>query len=466
MQIFKPLRVRFALWVAALLLATLIAFGTYLYMSLARSLTAAIDEALEFNAAQVIAALDVANGHLRFAGSIPQDNEAASELQERGFTIWLFDRADALLQAVGRYRNLPAIPQPLAAAHQQRATFVTVTEPTKGDVIRIYTVPLMQQGQLIGILQVAHNLEGLQETLQRLLKALLLGAPIVTTAAAMGSYFLAAHALRPIDQLTRTARRISAENLTERLHLPATDDEVGRLAATFDAMLARLALAFQRERQFTADASHELRTPLAAMQAILTVVREQVRTPAEYEQALADLSYETERLRALVESLLHLARSDKQLFAVHTSVDLSILLQDVTAALAPLAESKGLAITTTIDQALLLCGDEDGLIRLFVNLLDNAIKYTDQGAITLTAQHTNHELVVVIADTGPGIAAAHLPHIFARFYRVETARASHGAGLGLAIAREIAHAHGGGIEAHSTPGVGTTFTVRLPAQRV
>jgi signal transduction histidine kinase len=234
------------------------------------------------------------------------------------------------------------------------------------------------------------------------------------------------------------------------------------LASTFDAMLARLDNAFRRERQFTADASHELRTPLAAMQAILSVMREQQRTPEDYERALADLAEEADRLRGLVENLLRLARRGSQSIPSPEQVDLSALLGDVTDALRPLAEAKGLSLSSTIGDGLVLMGDRDSLIRLFVNLLDNAVKYTERGTITVHANLANHMLKAAISDTGPGIAPEHLPHIFDRFYRVDTSRASPGTGLGLAIALDIARAHGGTIEVSSLVGVGTSFTVLLP----
>jgi signal transduction histidine kinase/DNA-binding LacI/PurR family transcriptional regulator len=222
--------------------------------------------------------------------------------------------------------------------------------------------------------------------------------------------------------------------------------------------------SFRRERQFTADASHELRTPLAAMQAILSVIREKHRTAEAYEQALADLAEETDRLRGIVENLLHLARSDAAPEPVRESVDLTTLLHDVTDSLRALAEAKGLTLTCVASDGLTVCGDSDGLIRLFLNLLDNAIKYSEQGEIVVRAELdlAGPMIRVKITDMGLGIAAEHLPRIFNRFYRVDASRSSRGAGLGLTIALDIARAHGGTIEAGSTPGVGTTFTVLLP----
>ncbi|HMN29936.1 MAG TPA: ATP-binding protein, partial [Caldilineaceae bacterium] len=258
---------------------------------------------------------------------------------------------------------------------------------------------------------------------------------------------------------------LSASDLSTRLNLSSTEDEVGRLAATFDSMRVRLDEAFQRERQFTADASHELRTPLAAMQTIISSTLARQRTPAEYEHALIDLGQETEQMRLLTEGLLHLARTDAaRQYTKFEAVDLSILLKDVADSLRPLAEEKGLELIDLVaDEGLTLLGDSDGLIRLFVNLLDNAIKYTAQGSISLTAQRQDEDwLAVIVSDTGVGIAPEHLPHLFDRFYRVDEARSTEGIGLGLAIALDIARAHGGDITVESTVGQGTTFCVHLP----
>ena len=197
------------------------------------------------------------------------------------------------------------------------------------------------------------------------------------------------------------------------------------------------------------------------MQAILSVMRTERRSAEDYEQALADLADETDRLRGLVEALLRLAHSDTQPMLKGERVDLSALLPDVCESLRPLAEAKGLKLNCVVPDGLSLTGDSDSLIRLFVNLVDNAITYTRHGQITLTAESSGRQIQVTVADTGAGIAAEHLPHIFDRFYRGDQSRTTRGTGLGLAISLEIARAHGGTIEASSTVGRGTTFRVKL-----
>jgi len=454
------LRIRFALWAALLLLAALAILGAFVHFHMKQGLNAAIDDSLRLSASQVIATVNVENGQVDFRDSLPE-TDATADLRQHGLTLRILDATGQVMQAFGPHYALPVAATSLSAAQQGQPSLATSSDAQDGDSVRVYTAPIVENNQLIAIVQVAQTLDSVQETLDRLLSALLLGGPLLVLVAALGSYFLAAHTLAPIDQITRTARRISAEDLSARISLPATNDEVGRLAATFDDMLARLDDSFRRERQFTADASHELRTPLAAMQATLSVMREKRRTPEDYELAMSDLSEETDRLRSLVEDLLQAARGETRHIAVREAVDLSTLLRDVTDSLRPLAEAKGLALTCQVADGLTLRGDSDALIRLFVNLLDNAVKYIEQGSIELPAGTDQDKIRVRVADTGIGIASEHLPHVFDRFYRVDRSRSSPGAGLGLAIAQQIAQAHGGKIGVDSTPGVGTAFSVDL-----
>ncbi len=455
------LRLRFALWVSGLLLAIMAVYGAMVYLDLARGLAASIDDSLRLGASQAAETLNLEDGVAELPSTLPESADAA-DLRERGLTVRILGPRGGVLEASGPYRELTISPDSLARALNGQPVFSTLADPSGGDPVRVYTLPVSENGRLLGFMQAAESLGGVRDTLARLLVSLLLGGPLLAALAGIGGYFLVARALSPIDKITRTAGRISAQDLSSRLNLPRTDDEVGRLAATFDEMLSRLDSAFQRERQFTADASHELRTPLAAMGTILSVVREQRRTSEEYEQALSDIAEESDRLRALTEDLLQLARGDLGRPNVHVPVDLSALLNDVSDAMRPLAEAKGLTLLCLAATGLIIEGDSDNLIRLFVNLLDNAIKYTVHGMVTLAAERDPAGVAVTVADTGPGISPEHLPHIFDRFYRVDTARSGRGSGLGLAIAREIVSAHGGTIGAHTNLGQGTTLVVHLP----
>ena len=459
---WHTLRFRFSLWVAALLLAVLAVFSAFVYFNLRRSLLSGIDDTLRLSATQTIATANIQNGQVNFSDNLP-DGSTATDLQERGLTIRILSPDGKLLEGFGPFSNLPVSTSGLAAGSRMQPTITTVAVSTESDPVRLYSEPILDNGQLVGVIQVAQSLGNMYDTLSHLLVAILLAAPLLVVVAGIGGYFLAARALNPIDQMTLTAQRISAEDLSARIDLPGTDDEVGRLAVTFDHMIRRLDEAFKRERRFTADASHELRTPLAAMQAIINVIRAERRSPEDYEQALDDLAEETDRLRTLTEDLLKLARSDTNETLEFEEIDLSLLLSDLANSLQPLAEQKGLTLTTDIPERYIITGDGDRLIRLFVNMLDNAIKYTFSGVIRVSLHRSMHDTVEAsITDSGQGIPPEDLPHIFERFYRVERARGSRGSGLGLAIAAQIARAHGGDIVVRSKVGEGTTFTVRLP----
>jgi heavy metal sensor kinase len=450
----SSLRARFATWTALLILLVLVIFGVYVYFRLAGGLYASLDDSLRVSASQIIASLNVDNGKLILSDSVIEAPE--EDTFPAGFSVRILTPGGQVLQQSGLYISQMPPLEKLSGS----PFYTTLSNPA----LRNYTAPVTDNSRLVAVVQVARTTSGVRETLGRLLTILLLATPLLALSAAASGYLLASRALRPIDVMTRTARRISAEDLSARLKLTNTDDELGRLASTFDEMLERLEDSFRRERQFTADASHELRTPLAAMQAILSVTRQRRRKPAEYEQALDDLAEETERLRGLTESLLALARADLHPPAPVEAVELSILLEDVTESMRPLADAKGLKLTCKTAGDLTIWGERESLIRLFINLLDNAIKYTRHGGVDVCALCEGEQIHIEVSDTGIGIQPEHLAHIFQRFYRVDPSRSQRGTGLGLSLAQQIVQAHGGRIDANSVPGKGTTFVIQLPAR--
>lgn len=459
-QRYNTIRVRFALWTAGLLIAALIIFGIFVYTILGSELARSVDDSLQLSAAQAIAAA-VDNGRISVTDGVPEPS-AITSLHNRGFTIRILGLDGTILKAIGTFSNLAITTLDATTIQKRHTRFDTVIEPVQQEPVRFYTAPIVVNSRVIAIIQVAQSLDTVNDTGEKLLAALLISVPLLVALAAGAGYLLAARALAPIDTMTLTAQRISAHDLHQRLNLPITNDEIGRLGATFDTMLERLDDSFRRERQFTADASHELRTPLTAMQTIIGVVRESRRSPEYYEKALDDLSGETNRLRELVENLLQLARTDVGSTSLSKSVDLSILLRDVVEVMSPLAEAKALTLICTVPDNLLITGSSDDLIRLFMNLVDNAIKYTDRGKITLQAKSKEEWIEVTISDTGIGIDREHLHHLFDRFYRVDLSRSVQGNGLGLSIAQAIVQAHHGEIDVSSRFGQGTTFTVLLP----
>ncbi len=460
MRWIKTLRARFTLWTTSFLLIVIVLFGTFIYFNLSQELSRNVDNTLRLSTSQIISSLNEEDSHIEL-DALLKDNPV--DLLESGQTVRLFTPDGNLLNAWGRYRFLPVIPHSLEAALKGQNTFMTVNESKENEPIRIYTAPVVENDSVVAVIQVMQSLGPVIDTLKRLFMTLWMGGILLLVLAALGGYRLAARALAPIDQITKMTRQIAAgQDLSARLNLPTTEDEIGRLAEMFDTMLSRLEESFHREHQFIADASHELRTPLAAIQTILNVTCARRRTPSEYEQALDDLSFEVSRLQNLVETLLQLERARQQTNHIRELFNFSQLLSDVIESVRPLADTKGLTLTLKVPDNLAFFGDTDGLIRLFINLLDNAIKYTEQGGVTVQAFVENDMLVVTVIDTGVGISPESLPYIFNRFYRVETSRTSSGTGLGLAIAYDIVRAHGGTIEVTSQEGVGTSFVVRLP----
>ncbi len=282
-----------------------------------------------------------------------------------------------------------------------------------------------------------------------------------------GGWRLATRVIRPVEEIGATASRISAGNLSERIDLADTENELGRLAVVLNSTFARLDAAFAQQKQFTADASHELRTPLAVLisEAQSTLARD--RSPAEYRETIEACLDAAQQMRRLTESLLELARIDANSAHIRREpVDLSAIAQRCVAKLRPLAELQGVSIQADLQPAA-LSGNADSLAQVMTNLLSNAIYYNRPGGqIRISTAQDSGAAILTVSDTGKGIEPADLPHIFERFYRADKSRsrADGHCGLGLAITKAIVDAHGGNIAAESKPGAGSEFTIHIPAK--
>lgn len=457
-----PLRTRLTLWYTASLGLILLLFATFLYVQLRRQLLNQLDIGLDVVATQALLNIGVDNEQLTFQNlnTLPQ----TSRLLNDDFMIYLVAADGSVVNAIGREPDAPAWNTP-------KAGYTTLT--VNGERWRVIS-RAVERGRSTGWVQVVQELEPIEITLRGLQRQILLGLPLALLLAGGGGYFLAGHALRPIDHITRTAQAIHADDLQRRITYTGPDDEVGRLAATFDAMLDRLQASFARERRFTSDAAHELRTPLTALKGSLDVTLSQPRPQQAYVETLQAMDEQVERLIHLSNDLLFIARLDTgQLIPHQETIQVQDFLGAVVDQIRPLAVAKMITLTETIPTGLILYGDMELLIRLFLNLLDNAIKYTpEKGHVTIAAAAADAHFTITITDTGPGIPPKHLPHLFERFYRAEPDRGRQGkpggAGLGLAIAFDIAQAHGGAISV-ITPvqdGHGSTFIVQLPMPKL
>jgi heavy metal sensor kinase len=451
------LRARLALWYILVVGLTLACFGTVVLVVVGAYLGNARDTTLRERAVLVGASVHpgVAGLHLSGAGAFPI---------EEGTAVYLFDARGRLVGRVAGARAVPPQPGVRGVLAAGRGGFSTAGK------VRVYMDLLRDgRGRVRGVVQVAQSTDatvsGFQPALQvgEVLLLVILALLVIGTAAGL---FLAGRTLGPIDRITRTAQAIGAGNLQGRLGLAPRADEVGRLAATFDGMLDRLERAFTQQRQFVADASHELRTPLAIIRSDLDILRRRPRSVAEHEEFERGLDEEIGRLSALVEDLLTLARADSgQAELAREFVYLDALVATVAAGVSRLAEAKGVALEECLERDVAVLGDPARLHQLALNLLGNAVRYTpDGGVVRVTVAAQAGAACLEVADTGIGISPQDLPRVFDRFYRADEARnrAAGGAGLGLAIARWCAEAHGGSIAVQSRPGVGSVFTVSLP----
>ena len=316
------------------------------------------------------------------------------------------------------------------------------------------------------ILQIAVPSEGDDRELSELMTALCVAGPVALVLASGGGYLLARKALAPVDRMAAEADQITATRLDRRLEVPNTDDELGRLAGTLNGMIARLERSFDETRQFTADAAHELRTPLAVMRNAVEVALRSPRETEDYRRVLGDVLEEVERLTRLAEQLLFLCREDAGLVPLTMrQVPLEGLVRETAEHMRAVGEAKGVTLRCESLSPSTIRGDEDQLRRLLFNLLDNAIKFTPAGGrVDVRLGLSDGFARIEIVDTGAGIPAEHLPHVFERFYRVDPARGreAEGVGLGLSICRSIAEVHGGEIRVESTVGRGTRARLSLP----
>ncbi len=461
-----PIRARLAVWYSLLLTFVLVLFSTLIYITLTQNLATTVDNSLE-DQARIIGQQSI----ITFNGSTLQIRPPH-----------LNDLSDIFVQITDTDGNvvLKTAPLPLGATALAVAKGGDARHETVSlddQPIRVYYATLVLRGQPVGLIEVARSLKAANDTAADLARQLALGSGLALLAALGLGWLISGQALRPLERIGRAAQDIGHErDFSRRVPYAGPADEVGRLAAGFNTMLDRLQGAYADEQdaahrleaalaaqhRFVADASHELRTPLTAIRGNAELLQ---RIPdmaaGDRSDSIAQIAAESQRMSRLVGDLLTLARAD-------AGGDLHIAL----VAVGPLVES-AVAAARHLGQATLILrdplptaivsGDADRLKQLLLILLDNALKYTPPaGLVTVQVAQQGTGIAISVTDTGVGIAAADLPHIFERFYRADPARTAGGTGLGLAIAGWIVQAHGGAIHVVSTPGTGSVFTVLLP----
>lgn len=451
-MMLRSIRARLMAWHLAVIAVLLGVFSVALYSSVAHSLYLEVDVRLLSKAEELI--------NYAHTGQIDFERDQIA-----------FSTEDLLIQVsrldgtvLHKSPALRASPLPLDTRKHSQGPQLQTVSAQDGTPLRLVTnLDTTEEGDPVFV-QVATPLTRVQSALERLRFWLLTLVPVLLALASLGSYFLADRMVRPLRIMAQTARTISAGNLSQRLPVPTPSDEVGQLATTFNEMFERLHRAFEHQRRFVSNASHELRTPLTVLRGQVEVALRKARSPEEYRQALQAALAQAERLSRLTEQLLLLARTESGGWIPRLKpIRFDQLCWEVFQELRPLAEHKPLVWEATCPMPALVLGDPELLRQALLNVLDNAIKYTPPGGqVHLALNREQDRARLIVADTGLGIAPEDLPHIFERFYRVDKARSSGGAGLGLALVREIVTQHHGDIRVESTLHQGTIVTISLP----
>jgi len=477
------IRRRLTLWYTVALAVTVLAFGTALYLERRQSGIKELDHRISLEA-------DLAHRWLgeshKVLGRIVTSSGANAAL-DPGISAYLESVRDYLIVAdtTGQVlalsevtRALPAdalerLAAPLARPDLRRHIGTLELGAPTGDV-RFLAMPVQDAGPAIRGLLVATPTAQAALGPADLLRSMLLIAPIILVGAGLVGYWLADTSLRPVQTIMDEVEAISdGRSLHRRLAVPLSGDEMARLALTVNGMLARLEQSFGSLHRFTADASHELKTPLMVLRAGVERALVHPGTPPEILQSLDETLAQINQMTEMVESLLTLARADEGRAPLAVEeCDLRDLVVDVAETTGMLGEEVGVTEVHTVpDTPVRLAVDRGRIREMLLNMVTNAIKYTPQGGtVSLSLDQDSESVTLTVRDSGIGIAPGDLPHIFERFWRADPARSRTGdrpgVGLGLAITKWIAEAHGGSITVQSRPGRGSVFTVRLPKATV
>ncbi len=467
----ETVRARLTLWYVSILAAALIVVAALVYVLLARAMYARVDEA-------VIAGVQIAITSLANDLNEGEDHAKAArstvgELSSTRQMVAIYDGSGRLLAEGGRDSDLDLTLPPVWTIPENDVLFQSVYENDDDDRHRLGMRRVSQDGAGDYVVVLGSPMESLDEELASLRRILASIVPIALIIAAFGGWFLARRSLSPVVSMADRAREIGGENLSERLPVANPRDELGRLAATFNELLARLERSLGQQRQFMADASHELRTPVATARTAASVALQQPhRDEHDYRQALEIVEQQTARLSRVVDDMFTLARADAGNYPIRkVPMYLDEVIQDIVRAARVMASTKGVAVEDPLTvRSAAFCGDEELIHRMIGNLIDNAIRHAPPGSsVHVDLDRSSSGYVIAVRDQGPGVPDELRPYIFERFYRGDAARhrgptsSSEGAGLGLALARWIARSHGGDVDLARSSGSGSTFVIALPS---
>jgi len=485
----KSIRFKVVVWYMLILATTLSGFSVVLYHNLKVLLYGDLDDLLQSRAEGIADAIDTywetqkleaATRGIQPETSTKTNNSTFYRIAQRwvqeksndprlmGIIVRIFDVEGNTVAISKDFPHMAALPSPVLRGLLEGASrldlFPVEYPPGKTLMVRGFTLPVIENNTVAYLIQVASPLTTLQVALGQLRGILFTLLPLTVVLTGILGVVFARVALKNVDTMVRTIHRIEATNLQLRVPVPSANDEIRRLAETFNSMLERLDAAFTSQRQFIEDLSHEVKTPLTILKGQLEVSLRKLRAPQEYERILQSALEEINTMHTMVEELLTLARFDAREIPLDMKkVEVNAVLEAVLSDMRILADQKCIRIHFQPGSRIWIEGDEKQLRRVFTNIIDNAVKYTlDQGQIAIQAIAERAMVRVEIVDTGIGIAEGDLPYIFDRFYRADKSRSGSGFGLGLSIARSIVEAHKGAITIASRLKQGTAVTIDLP----
>ena len=458
----KSLRIQLTAWYLLFFTLLLILFSVFFYEVLSRALYQRLDQTLSSEAG-------TAAGLFRSEKTELNDEapgaarETIAEVDSRNRLLAILD-GDKLLAASAPVDKPELLQMVAQARHGEKTEFLT-TIPSYGKAgARVVTQRFMFNGRTFIVLMV-EPLDSIRNDLATVRRVLYLSLPLALLIAGVGGFLLAARSIAPLRWMADQARNITDKNLDSRLDIGDARQELQILADSFNELLSRLDQSFETMRRFVADASHELRTPISVIRGEADVALSHDRSPGEYQESLATIQDEAQRLSRLVDDLLNLARAD----AGHLNLRvaefyLNDLLGECCRAVESVAREKNIRLDCECAEDINFRGDQELVRRLVLNLLDNAIRYTPSGGeVSVKLEAAGGDLRIHVSDNGVGIAPETVPHVFERFYRGDQARSRQngGFGLGLSIVKWIAESHRGSVQLSSKPGKGTVFTVLL-----
>ncbi len=454
-----PLRIRLAAWYFLVLFLAFGAFSLLAFFEVRRSIHSAVDEGLRDRAADIRELLErqwpakQVQSELAAGSSVRGEDDILEIAETHG--EWAYSSVSALHYGLRLVRG-----------GKPGGKFEFSTMYSKGMPLRILNGQLRVAEKAYDV-QIAAPMDDFYDAVNRFRLLLLFSVPVLLLVASAGGYWLGRKALAPVGEIARAAQSISEHELSKRLPILQTGDELQSLSETLNEMFGRLERAFTRVTQFTADASHELRTPVALMRTRTEIALRKERSEADYRETIVRIHQELERTSALIENLMTLARADSGSEAMQVaSTNLNEVLLEISEAARLLAQGKSIHYEQRLPETPLhVKGNAPSLRRLFLILIDNAVKYTPrEGRISVVLDASDGAAVTEIRDTGVGISPSDLPHIFERFYRADASRSrgSGGTGLGLSIAQWVVEAHQGKISVASKVGEGCVFRVQIP----